>query len=67
MLFRSQATEVIKLITGVGAPLANQMLTYNALNNQYITIQLIKNSEAIKTSPTTLDIFMQTNYAHLCS
>ncbi len=62
-----QATEVIKLITGVGAPLANQMLTYNALNNQYITIQLIKNSEAIKTSPTTLDIFMQTNYAHLCS
>ena len=62
-----QATEVIKLITGVGAPLANQMLTYNALNNQYITIELIKNPEAIKTSPTTLDIFMQTNYAHLCS
>ena len=62
-----QATEVIKLITGVGTPLANQMLTYTALNNQYLTLQLIKNPASIKTSPTSLDIFMQTNYVHLCS
>ena len=28
------ANETIKLITGIGEPLANQLLTYNALNNQ---------------------------------
>ena len=62
-----QATEVIKLVSGVGAALTNQMLTYNALTNQFITITLVKNPEANKTSPTSLDIFRQTNYAYLCS
>jgi len=62
-----QASEVIKLISGVGETLANQLLTYNTLTNQMFKIQLVKNTEANNASPETLDIFMHTNYDYLCS
>jgi sulfur-carrier protein adenylyltransferase/sulfurtransferase len=62
-----QATEVIKLISGVGETLANQLLTYNALTNIFFKIQLIKNPEAVKTMPTTVDSFKQTNYECPCN
>jgi adenylyltransferase/sulfurtransferase len=35
-----QAAEVIKLITGIGQPLANRILNYNALSNDCIVLQL---------------------------
>lgn len=62
-----QATEVIKLISGVGETLANQMLTYNALTNNYFKVQLIKNPQSKITMPTSLDLFSQINYENLCS
>jgi len=62
-----QASEVIKLISGVGETLANQLLTYNTLTNQMFKIQLVKNTEAKNANPESLDIFMHTNYDYLCS
>jgi molybdopterin/thiamine biosynthesis adenylyltransferase len=61
-----QATEVIKLITGVGKSLANQLVTYNALTNDYYKIQLIKNPMALKTIPNTIEDYLKTNYEQLC-
>lgn len=61
-----QATEVIKLITGVGKSLANQLVTYNALTNDYYKVQLIKNPIALSTIPGSIEAFIQTNYEQLC-
>lgn len=35
-----QTNEVVKIITGIGEPLANQLLVYNSLNNQQLKIKL---------------------------
>lgn len=61
-----QATEVIKLLTGVGQILANQLVTYNALTNDYLKVQLIKNPIALSTMPVSIEAFLQTNYEQLC-
>ena len=62
-----QATEVIKLITGVGETLANQIVTYNALTNEFYKVQLIANPLTASYLPRNLEIFKQTNYEQLCS
>ncbi len=46
------AMEVIKLITGIGAPLANRMLTIDLLNNKYETIQLRRRAECRNCKPS---------------
>lgn len=61
-----QATEAIKLITGIGKPLVEHLLNYNALNQSIYTIQLTKNPAALENMPSTLDAFLKTNYAVLC-
>lgn len=61
-----QATEVIKLITGVGKPLENQLLNYNALNQSIYTIQLTKNPASLENMPNSMDAFLNTNYVVLC-
>ncbi|MFM1930572.1 MAG: molybdopterin-synthase adenylyltransferase MoeB, partial [Bacteroidota bacterium] len=61
-----QAIEAIKLITGVGKSLANQLVNYNALTNDYYKIQLIKNPMTLTTMPNTMDDYLQTNYEQLC-
>lgn len=40
-----QGTEVLKLILGIGKPLTNRMLTYNALRTQFREIQFQKNPD----------------------
>ena len=62
-----QATEAIKLITGVGDILSNQLLTYNALSQQFNKVQLIKNPLSANLIPKTIDAYLQTNYESLCS
>lgn len=61
-----QATEVIKLLTGVGESLANQMLTYNALTQSFYKIQLIQNPIASTQLPESIEVYLQTNYEYLC-
>lgn len=61
-----QATEVIKLITGIGRFLSNQLLTYNALTNETFVFDLIARKETITQLPKTKAEFEQMNYEWLC-
>ncbi len=60
-----QANETIKLITGIGKPLINQLLTYNTLNNNTIIFKYNNNSSATKM-PVTENDFLQMNYEVQC-
>lgn len=61
-----QASEAIKLITGVGKSFENQLLNYNALNQSIYTIELTKNPAALEHTPSSSDAFLKTNYELLC-
>lgn len=67
MMGMMQATEVIKLITGLGNPLNNQLLTYNALNAESYTIQVSPNPQALAHAPKNAEEFRQLDYEWLCS
>lgn len=62
-----QANETIKLITGIGKPLINQLLTYNALNNQLFEISLSPCKDASGGVPPNKKAFEQTDYDWLCN
>lgn len=62
-----QANEVIKLITGIGEPLINRLLTYNALNNQVYELELQVRKETASLIPVNADVFKATDYNPLCS
>jgi adenylyltransferase/sulfurtransferase len=61
-----QANEVIKLITGIGKPLINSLLTYNALDNQSMEIALIANAAGQALIPASIEAFESMNYELLC-
>jgi adenylyltransferase/sulfurtransferase len=60
------ANETIKIITGIGEPLINQLLTYNALNNKFYLLSLIARQETRSLIPQNEEIFAQTDYELLC-
>ncbi|MEP7109725.1 MAG: rhodanese-like domain-containing protein, partial [Ferruginibacter sp.] len=62
-----QANETIKLITGIGKPLINSLLTYNALNNSVYELLLSGRKETRLLIPPTAIAFQQMNYDGLCS
>ena len=61
------ANETIKLITGIGDPLANQLLTYNSLNNQVYQFALSARKGTRSLMPENEAAFLQTDYEWLCS
>lgn len=61
-----QASEIIKLVTGIGTPLINQLLTFNVLNNQIYTVKISARQHTVAEMPLTTEMFEQTNYAWLC-
>jgi adenylyltransferase/sulfurtransferase len=61
------ATEVIKLITGIGTPLLNQVITYNALNNSFYTFEIPKQKDADSQMPLSKDEFLNFNYEWFCN
>ena len=61
------ANETIKLITGIGDPLLNRLLSYNALNNQFFEIELFVKPETIKMIPENADSFKAFNYHWFCT
>jgi len=61
------ANETIKLITGIGEPLVNQLFTYNALNNQVYQLNLAARKETRTLIPKDEQAFLQTDYVWLCS
>ena len=62
-----QATEVIKIISGIGETLTNELLTYNALTQSIFKMQLVKNPAAAQLAPASLEAFKQLNYEWLCN
>src|SRR5436190_18794782 len=53
------ANETIKLITGIGEPLVNQLLTYNALNNQVYLLNLSARKETRSLIPKDEKAYLQ--------
>jgi adenylyltransferase/sulfurtransferase len=62
-----QANETIKLITGMGNPLINTLLTYNALNNSIYEVELTATNESRGLIPKTGAAFKQMDYNLLCA
>jgi sulfur-carrier protein adenylyltransferase/sulfurtransferase len=61
-----QATEVIKWLTGIGETMANRMIAYNALSQNFISFQLTANAEAGNYLPESKETFMRINYDEMC-
>ena len=61
-----QANETIKLITGIGEPLINRLLTYNALNNQMYELVLSSRQDTRSLIPKDKDAFEKMDYEWLC-
>jgi adenylyltransferase/sulfurtransferase len=58
MIATAQVNEVLKIVTGVGQPLANELLIYNALRNSQLKMKLTS-----KTSKEAIaEIFEQESY-----
>jgi adenylyltransferase/sulfurtransferase len=62
-----QANETIKLITGIGKPLINSLLTYNALNNRMYEVSLLAKATTRSLIPNSKAAFEAMNYEWLCS
>ncbi len=61
-----QANEAIKIITGIGEPLVNKVLTYHSLSNSFYEIEVIKNEEAFAIAPKNEVEFMNRDYELTC-
>src|SRR5215204_3223319 len=61
------ANETIKLITGIGEALIDQLFTYNALNNQVYILNLSARKETRSLIPMDEKEFLKTDYEWLCA
>ncbi|MES2882084.1 MAG: HesA/MoeB/ThiF family protein, partial [Bacteroidota bacterium] len=61
-----QAAEVIKLITGIGAPLVNKLLTYNVLTHETYVVEILPVEGANELWPKNETEFLAMNYADVC-
>lgn len=62
-----QATEVIKLITGIGQPLINRLLTYDALTHNSYVFELTRRAETASLIPKDAQVFEAMDYDWLCN
>jgi adenylyltransferase/sulfurtransferase len=61
-----QAVEALKLLTGIGKPLVNRLLCYNALEQDFFKMQLSLHPESAKQLPQTVQDYLQADYDWLC-
>lgn len=62
-----QATEVLKIITGIGEVLSGRILLVGALNMDFSTVELLRNEDAWRsTAPSTVEEFLKTDYDFFC-
>ena len=61
-----QANETIKLLTGIGRPLIDRLLTYDALNNNMYEVELTVAEGSGLLIPSDEQDFLQTDYDELC-
>ncbi len=62
-----QATEAIKIISGVGKPLCNKIISYNALNNSFYDFEISPEVETTITFPKNKSEFLNFNYEWFCN
>ena len=62
-----QAAEVLKLITGLGQPLLNCLLTYNALTNQLFQIAITPSEATADLIPKDAAAFLSMDYDWACA
>ncbi len=61
-----QATEAIKIITGLGEPLSGKLLLFNALSSNFQTIEFSRNNNWIDIAPKNNTEFIQMDYEYFC-
>jgi sulfur-carrier protein adenylyltransferase/sulfurtransferase len=61
-----QAAETIKLITGLGDPLINRMVTFNILNHEWFEMEIVPRTETKSLIPSNEGAFRKMNYEFLC-
>ncbi len=61
-----QAAEAIKLITGIGTPLINKLLTYNVLTNEIYEVDLTASASGKELLPKTEAAFLAMSYKDEC-
>ncbi len=62
-----QANEALKLISGIGQPLINKLLNYNALTNRMHEFEISLREEIPFLIPRDQKAYMNTDYNWLCS
>lgn len=61
-----QATEAIKVITGIGETLSGRLLLFNTLNMSFMTLEIIRNEVSNKKIPLSKEELLRMNYEHFC-
>jgi len=62
-----QATEALKIITAIGKPLANKIISYNALENTFYDFEIISNANSSIDFPKNIKAFLDYNYEWFCN
>ena len=62
-----QANEAIKIITGIGKPLFNRLITYHSLNNHFYNLEIYPRKESKSRIPKTRLHFKNFDYNGFCS
>ncbi len=62
-----QAGEAIKIISGIGEPLANRLCTFNLLRNEWYEVALSPDPLAAKMIPASTEELGRMNYDWFCS
>lgn len=61
-----QATEAIKIISGIGEPLSGKLLLFDALAMSFQVIGISRNKEWINSAPKNIEEFFKTDYEYFC-
>jgi adenylyltransferase/sulfurtransferase len=61
-----QAMEVIKLITGIGEPLADRLLVYDALSQRFRDFDLSAHPDSANMTPSSAEAYLALDYAMVC-
>lgn len=62
-----QAAEAIKIITGIGKPLYNKIISYNTLENSFYEFTISTNENAGRLIPNDKSSFTNFNYDWFCN
>ncbi|MBM3441694.1 MAG: hypothetical protein FJX89_03225 [Bacteroidetes bacterium] len=61
-----QSFEVVKVITGIGEPLRNRLLTYDTLRHRQLVVNILPASDAFPEMPTSAEDYLRFDYGHFC-